>query len=372
MRVIPAHWGDAARYAILPARIVEDDRATKIHWRLMGYLGRVNTNKGWLEFSQTELAVQWGYERRSLNNAVAQLVKWGYVEKRSQAETGTSRCHYRTLMDAPEVPGNAATSTVDTTDKIGESSAGSHAADGTDECHVADGTGAMQQMAGVPCRKAQSLDQGSIDLPPLPPEGEREGRGGLAKGWGKEALQAVDELRTSFTRSHIVPAFVEPVCSILNPPRQANGAAYLRQLTNRLGNYSEEALQRAGDALIEARKRDLPAVPDVVAVVKAAQKKLDLEGEQAAAASASPEAAVQSAAIRQSLARRVPAHVYRNWFAGLHVEELRDDGVLRLSQPVKFQASWVERNFLAELHAAAAEVFGVVKNIEVTHRRAAA
>jgi hypothetical protein len=40
-----------------------------------------------------------------VNKAVGELVEWGYLEKRSQEESGESFCLYRTVIDQPDVTG---------------------------------------------------------------------------------------------------------------------------------------------------------------------------------------------------------------------------------------------------------------------------
>lgn len=94
--------GEDARYAVLPARAADDLRLSGLHLRLLTHMGRWNHRKGWLRISQTEIAERWGVSRQRLNMAIADLVTWLYVEKRSQAETGEACCHYRTMIDTDD------------------------------------------------------------------------------------------------------------------------------------------------------------------------------------------------------------------------------------------------------------------------------
>jgi hypothetical protein len=109
-----------ARHIVLPARIADDDRLTLIHLRVMHYVGRQNPDRGWVEMSQTKFADRWGYNSNSANNAIRQLVDWGYLEKLSQKDAHSRWCCYKVIT------GHGATC---------------HAADGTSSAtfHVADG-----------------------------------------------------------------------------------------------------------------------------------------------------------------------------------------------------------------------------------------
>jgi hypothetical protein len=96
--------GDHTRYSFLPGRAATDLRLTQIHFRILAYLGRFNQKKGWCRLSQSDLARQFGVRRQAVNKAVKELAKWGYVEKRGQAESRESFCFYRTVIGPPEEP----------------------------------------------------------------------------------------------------------------------------------------------------------------------------------------------------------------------------------------------------------------------------
>lgn len=107
---------DEARYSVLPARVAMDERLEKSHLLVLIYIGRVNTQNGWCEFSQTSAADLFGLRRQAVNAAVSDLTEWCYIEKLSQQETKSSVCHYRVLIDSPDcddedvsAPGDTAT-----------------------------------------------------------------------------------------------------------------------------------------------------------------------------------------------------------------------------------------------------------------------
>lgn len=94
------------RYSIIPSRFFEDDRLKPSHFKVMGYLGKHSDRSGWMKLSQTKAAAtdNIGIARETVCRAIADLVEWGYVEKRSKKETKRSICFYRILMDAREEP----------------------------------------------------------------------------------------------------------------------------------------------------------------------------------------------------------------------------------------------------------------------------
>lgn len=95
-----SEW-DRSRYSVIPADVWLDRNLTLIHYKLLAALGRVNTELGWCELSQTNLAKLVGATRTTLSAAVNDLVRWRYVEMRSQKQTKSAFCHYRTLLDDP-------------------------------------------------------------------------------------------------------------------------------------------------------------------------------------------------------------------------------------------------------------------------------
>lgn len=88
-----------ARWCQLPPAAADDTRMTLAHFRVLAYLGRVGKGDGWCEFSQKALAERVGISRQTLNEATADLVKWKYLKKRSQAETKLAVCHYKVALD---------------------------------------------------------------------------------------------------------------------------------------------------------------------------------------------------------------------------------------------------------------------------------
>lgn len=91
-----------ARMSWMSGRAADDLRLGILHFRMLAHLGRQNHRRGWLRLSQSELAEAWDCSRPRLNAAIGDLVEWGYVAKRSQAQTGESFCTYKVRLDEPD------------------------------------------------------------------------------------------------------------------------------------------------------------------------------------------------------------------------------------------------------------------------------
>lgn len=89
----------APRYSLVPGDFVDDARPTLAHYRVLLALGRRTNKAGWCMVSQTKLAEHLGISRQTINSAITDLVKWGYVERRGQALTKRAICQYRVLLD---------------------------------------------------------------------------------------------------------------------------------------------------------------------------------------------------------------------------------------------------------------------------------
>lgn len=100
-------WDDA-RYSHVPPRAATDERLTLVHLRVLVLIGKVNTQHGWCQLSQKSAAELFGMNRQTVNAAISDLVGWRYVERRTQAQTKTSFCHYRVLIDEPAEGGSVA------------------------------------------------------------------------------------------------------------------------------------------------------------------------------------------------------------------------------------------------------------------------
>ena len=104
--------GDDARFSFVAGRAATDMDLTGLQMRILLHLGRFNGNAGWCRLNQTELARWFGVHRQAINDAIGKLVKSDYVERRTQAETGESFCHYRAKIDG--VPSQGVSGKADT------------------------------------------------------------------------------------------------------------------------------------------------------------------------------------------------------------------------------------------------------------------
>ena len=178
-------WEDA-RYSTVPPRASRDNRLSWTHGRLLIELGRVNTKQGWCELSQKALAEVLGIARQTINIAMAELVEWGYVQKKSQQQTGTAFCQYRVTIDDPAKQGDV--SATDDTPLAEDVSP-------TDDTRVRSG---VTPVSGA--STDTHLDHRSKITPPTPkggsdvvsafeefwqafPEGRKRGKGGALKAF---------------------------------------------------------------------------------------------------------------------------------------------------------------------------------------------
>lgn len=202
---------DSARYSITPADAWIDDQMSLVHHRVLSAIGRVNTQLGWCEFSQTAFAKLIGNSRQAVSEAVNDLVRWRYVEIKRQTKTRSAVCHYRILIDDPIIEAevehlergfelDGATGDVssqdDTPPQGDVSSTGDTPPEGDvssqDDRGVASGRHLCQPQATRPIYRARAReirDQRSSS-PSIP-------QGGWASGWGLSVQKLVDELRTS-------------------------------------------------------------------------------------------------------------------------------------------------------------------------------
>lgn len=91
------------RYSIIRGDFPSDPRAELPHFRVYTLIGRHTDTDGWCRLKQITIAYEIGYSRKTVNLAIADLVAWGYVEKRATDATGRA-IWYRTIMDAPAPP----------------------------------------------------------------------------------------------------------------------------------------------------------------------------------------------------------------------------------------------------------------------------
>lgn len=89
-------------YSIIPADMAYDQRMGDKHRRVMLGLGVHSSQKHWIKLSQTKLAAELGMARETVNRAIADLVEWNYLEKRSQKDTQKAICFYRIVMSRAE------------------------------------------------------------------------------------------------------------------------------------------------------------------------------------------------------------------------------------------------------------------------------
>lgn len=343
-------WDDA-RYAHVPPRAATDERLTLVHLRMLILIGKVNTKQGWCQLSQKAAADLFGMHRKTVNAAVADLVAWGYVDRRTQTETKTSFCHYRVLIDEPEF------------------AEGVPPQDGTPPgggVPPYEGTGVTPgSYTGVPpetappiykARAREIRDQRSLS--PLSPQG-----GAWASGWTLASQRLVDEMRSSPLEGRIAVAehFVDAVRATLTPPRSVDAEAYTRQLANRLSVFAADVLAATAQQMINTRGTSLPAAIDIEKVAKTIAARTVAKPAAAAAGVAAvacnPALADRWDVMRDELRSQLGDDVFAAWYGGLAAVRL-ERGMLELGAPASFTASWLRQHHGPAMLAAARAAFG--------------
>jgi DNA-binding MarR family transcriptional regulator len=91
----------SGRFAITPARAVEDHRLGDAAYRLLACLGTYSDRDGWCWPSMPTLADRLGITRQAVQRSIRQLANLGYieVEHRHRADGTQDRNRYRLLFD---------------------------------------------------------------------------------------------------------------------------------------------------------------------------------------------------------------------------------------------------------------------------------
>ncbi len=91
----------SSRFAIVPARAVEDRRLGPAPFRVLAALGTFSDRDGWCWPSMTTLAKMLGYTRQAAQQHVQELIKLGYIEVRRQQrpDKGYAANRFRLLLD---------------------------------------------------------------------------------------------------------------------------------------------------------------------------------------------------------------------------------------------------------------------------------
>lgn len=407
--------GDAledARLTTVDGRMADDGRLRLPHFKVMAHVGRQNGRRGWLRVSQTELAERWACHRNSINRAFVDLVAWGYLLQRTQHEAGESFCQYKIRLDGedttlPDVkPRPSRRRSDDDSGKQGECTpdCAPHCDGGAQHtvhmCTVAEYTCAHPESTPPVYRaRAHRLSPTIADTPPLAPVGDaalEEGEAtrsravglatrGWASGWDHAARHAVLDL-LSTDRAHVATALLLPLIGTLNPPQGVHGASWVRELADAIGKHSAEVLGLTAGALKAERVRDLPAVPAIVKLIRAAARnvaagsaaqprsdggrRIDIDAWLAQLNAA--DAREPAVAVSRRLVGRLGPETTAAWFDGLAIERDGHRVELRLGSP--FFASYVRQRFAGDVALAVAAEWPEVseRDITITDRSAAA
>ncbi len=372
----------APRYSLIPGDFVDDPRPTLVHYRVIVALGRRTNRAGWCRISQTKLAGHLDFARQRINMAIADLVTWGYVEKRGQSQTHRAICEYRVLLDRPvseeEVDDGV---TPDATDDESHADNAEPAPDeGTCSLETTPDVFPTRDTHVSPRRDTRVTSQvtrgvTSHETPITTPSrttplSQRPPPSGWARGWDDATRQEVEQLAAEPPHAHVATAFIAMVRGTLNPPAHVDGPSFVRQLRSRLKRFGPEVLAAAAEAILASdRHRDLPAAPAIEAACSAAEARLGRP--QAGSTGPSPGADPALVALSPELIARLSERIGQGeaaaWFSGLICERL-DGGRLTVSLPTKLAAERVDQRFGEPLLAVVRERLGAVERVAITVR----
>lgn len=95
---------DGPRYFIGPADALRDERVTDLHLRVLAEMGSHSDRNGWLTINQKTMATRAKRARETINRAIRDLVKWGYLRKRGRVGDDGRRLvnRYQVVNDRDE------------------------------------------------------------------------------------------------------------------------------------------------------------------------------------------------------------------------------------------------------------------------------
>ena len=85
------------RYIIMPAGMRDDGRLQLSHMRVALVLGSYSKRRGWTDLSQQDIGEIAGVSRQTVNQAVTDLVDWGWVKRIKKQKK--NQYIYRFIMD---------------------------------------------------------------------------------------------------------------------------------------------------------------------------------------------------------------------------------------------------------------------------------
>lgn len=367
----------ASRYSIIPADFVDDARPTLVHYRVIVSLGRRTNRSGWCVISQTKLAGKLGFHRQAVCTAIKELVAWGYVEKKGQADTKRALCFYRVLMDRTvplaDVPDGVEDGDSAAEDEHGES--GDDAADvsatadtplsAIPDTHVsatADTRVRPRQTRGV-CPR-----QTPITTPRERPPSHNDRTARAPRTGEGEIENLLQQVRTP-DRARLLDRCLRPILSGLKFDAPSKLAALI-QLAD------DPALRGLDDLgldnvvrMVTTKRVDSVRASDIKRFIadeapRAAMRHAQ-RAKQEREAERSPEALTIWTRIREEIRRSVPDEAFDAWIAPLELISVDGDQIT-VAAPMKVIRSTVQRDYGGLLEREAIEALGADARVRVT------
>lgn len=220
----------------MPGDFRDELRAKGVHDKVMIYLGTMTDRQGWCWAEQIEIARKYGLRKETVSRAIRDLCSWGWLDRNTVFENKKKRFFYRIKMDRDVSRDDLVQAIQDAQKAV--------------DLQINRG-GQLIYRSTASC----STDQLPVDLqvnsynkderPPLttPSLDLREGEG---------FENIFDDLSQNENHARVVKHFLRPMLVALAPEKH-HTADFFKMLCDRLGEYSDGALNSAANGLIVSR-----------------------------------------------------------------------------------------------------------------------
>lgn len=376
----------AARYAIIPGDFAtfvdEAGRAPRlVHYRVLLYLGSWTDRNGWFKrrqhMLQADMAEEAELSRTKFCGALADLVRWGFVEQVASARDKRIS-YYRVRMDRgrPEVeddegeddpemsPGG------DITPEPDEPSDVSPGGDINREqlCHQIEGETSPGGDTTLYRGTKVPLDNPLTTTRDAEAGAREERQEEVRKRFGQMLAELWAEKPEA---GYVIELFIGP---LHRAKKRAGGVedyrAFLADIRDGLAAKDFDIATLARALQLAADDRNvMPSRPQCLAYCERAKTEIALERQAFALKrkgevmrEANPEFAARTQALHERLRNRLGRAVFDEWFEGLQCRRL-EGTTLVVSVPIKFLANWIRSHYEVELTECAIAEFPVAQRV---------
>jgi hypothetical protein len=393
----------APRYAIMAGdfgkfRDRDGNAPRLVHWRVHHYLACWTDRNGWFKrrqhMLQADMAEEAGLSRTKFCGALADLVRWGFVEE--VASPRDRRIYYYRVRldrgrpeDLEEGEDGVEDGDLDE-DLSSEGDKGATVAPFEEMSPPGDITGQGGMSPGGDINREQlchqiegemspggdsSLYRGTSRTSDNPHTTTREARARVRANFGTSIDEIWDDKPDA---TYVLELLIGPLWSAMQRPKALGSpTAFLRKLREGIAarDLDMATLERARTIVFEARTvmPDLPQLIEFCEDAKRQTERVDSQCKRSARVNradrvpADPPVAARTEALRERLRRRLGREVSDGWFAELECERI-DAAVLTVSVPLRFLKNWIINHFAIELTECATAEFVGISRVEVVAR----